>query len=966
MLLSLSWLREFVPYEGTAQELGDRLTMLGLELEEIVRPYDAIAPIVVGHVVECVDHPESDHLHICKVDAGQGELLDIVCGAPNVAAGQKVPVALVGTTMPGGLVIKKAKLRGAPSFGMICSERELGLTEDHSGIMVLPDSAVPGTRLVDTLELDREVLDISITPNRADCLSVLGLARETALAFNLPLTIPELPLCEDGPARDLPSVEVSDPELCNLYAGRVIAGVKIAPSPMRIRHRLHAVGVRPISNIVDVTNYILFECGQPLHSFDLDKLRGNRIIVSPAAQGEKIVTLDGQERTLDPRDLCIRDAERAVALAGVMGGQATEIDDASTNVFLESAVFRPGTIRKTSRRLGLSSESSYRFERGIDHKRSIWALDRACAMMVAAAGGKVCPGYTLAEPKPFVPVQIEFRPARANALLGVELSRDFDEKVLSGMGCAIEKTGDDSWQVTQPSWRPDLTREADLIEEVGRVHGLDTIAPELPAFLQDLGRAGDPMSTFQFWSRLRHWGAGLGLNEAVNYSFVGHKDLDLLGLPAEGRISIMNPLSAEQDALRTVLAPGLLHDLRNNLAQGAAGVRLFELANTFTAAPSDDPHATGASETGMLGVLLYGQRHDSAWPHVEADMDYSDLKGIVEHLLHFLNLSAPVCELAESHPYLLPCVRLSVDGTEVGVMGRVRPEMADSFHARKDVWLAELNLDVLRRLHDAAQVRFQSLAVFPPVRRDITVAAPVGVTVGAILDQIMGQKQPLLEGAVLVDSFSPEGSDERNLTFRLTFRHAERTLKDAEVDKVREKVAQSLVQELAVRIYPPAPSVPGEPCPPRDGSAADTVFHGLRPPCGAAVRGAACGPGPRGETRKRGSMSEKLYKIGQAAALLNLNTSVLRFWETVFPQLTPRRTDSGQRFYTEEDMALLRRIQQLLHQKGMTIEGARRILDGSATLDEVLPERAASKRDPALMLKLKNELTELRRVLAGR
>ena len=280
---------------------------------------------------------------------------------------------------------------------------------------------------------------------------------------------------------------------------------------------------------------------------------------------------------------------------------------------------------------------------------------------------------------------------------------------------------------------------------------------------------------------------------------MGHKDLDLLGLPAEGRISIMNPLSAEQDALRTVLAPGLLHDLRNNLAQGAAGVRLFELANTFTAAPSDDPHATGASETGMLGVLLYGQRHDSAWPHVEADMDYSDLKGIVEHLLHFLNLSAPVCELAESHPYLLPCVRLSVDGTEVGVMGRVRPEMADSFHARKDVWLAELNLDVLRRLHDAAQVRFQSLAVFPPVRRDITVAAPVGVTVGAILDQIMGQKQPLLEGAVLVDSFSPEGSDERN-TFRLTFRHAERTLKDAEVDKVREKVAQSLVQELGVRI----------------------------------------------------------------------------------------------------------------------------------------------------------------------
>ena len=250
MLLSLSWLREFVPYEGTAQELGDKLTMLGLELEDIVRPYEAISSIVVGHVVECADHPESDHLHICKVDAGQGELLDIVCGAPNVAKGQKVPVALVGTTMPGGLVIKKAKLRGAPSHGMICSERELGLTEDHSGIMVLPDSAVPGARLVDTLELDREVLDISITPNRADCLSVLGLARETALAFKLPLTIPELPLEENGPALALPDVDIADGDACPLYAGRVIADVKIGPSPMRIRHRLHAVGVRPISNIV--------------------------------------------------------------------------------------------------------------------------------------------------------------------------------------------------------------------------------------------------------------------------------------------------------------------------------------------------------------------------------------------------------------------------------------------------------------------------------------------------------------------------------------------------------------------------------------------------------------------------------------------------------------------------------------------------------------------------------------------
>ena len=803
MLLSLSWLREFVPYEGTAQELGDRLTMLGLELEEILRPYDAIAGIVVGHVVECVDHPESDHLHICKVDAGQGELLDIVCGAPNVAAGQKVPVALVGTTMPGGLVIKKAKLRGAPSCGMICSERELGLTEDHSGIMVLPETAVPGAKLVDTLDLDREVLDISITPNRADCLSVLGLARETALAFGLPFRIPERELAEDGPRVDLPPIDIRDPDLCWLYTGRVITGGHIAPSPMRIRHRLHAVGVRPISNIVDVTNYILMECGQPLHSFDLDKLRGGRIIVSRAEEGETFVTLDGQERRLDPRDLCIRDAERAVGLAGVMGGLNTEIDDNSTNVFLESAVFRPGTIRKTSRRLGLSSEASYRFERGIDQCRTRWALDRACAMMAELSGGKVCPGVAVAEPRPFAPVLMDFRPARANALLGVELAGDFCEGVLAGLGCEIRARGE-NWQVAQPSWRPDLTREADLIEEVGRMHGLDTIEPVLPPIARDLERAGEPESRFAFWSRIKRWGAGLGLNEAINYSFVGHKDLDHLGLAREGRISIMNPLSAEQDALRTWLAPGLLNSLRNNLAQGAAGLRLFELAHVFHARPLNDVHDTGATETGKIGVLLYGSRYDSAWPQPEGDMEYVDLKGVVEHLLAFLHLPAAAYRQAGEHPFLLPGVEIAVPGPEgesvVGVMGRVRPDMADAFHARKPVWLAELNLDELRRLHDAVRLRFRPLPVYPPVRRDITVMAGPQVQVAQVLAHVRVLHLPLLEDIVLQDCFEPAGGEERHLTFRLTFRHAGRTLKDAEVDKEREKVAQSLVKHLGVRV----------------------------------------------------------------------------------------------------------------------------------------------------------------------
>lgn len=803
MLLSLSWLREFTPYEGTAEALGDRLTMLGLELEDIRRPYDAISSIVVGHVVSCDNHPESDHLHVCKVDAGQGELLDIVCGAPNVAAGQKVPVALVGTKMPDGLVIKKAKLRGAPSFGMICSERELGLTEDHTGIMVLPESFVVGKPLVEQLELDREVLDISITPNRADCLSVLGLARETALACSLPLSIPDLPLELDatGPEVLVP-IDIEDPEHCWLYSGRVITGVKIGPSPMRLRHRLHAVGVRPISNIVDVTNYILFECGQPLHSFDMDRLEGGRIVVRRAQEGDKFTTLDGQERTLTGADLCIRDGVRAVALAGVMGGLNSEISDASTSVFLESAVFKPATIRKTSRRLGLSSEASYRFERGIDQQRAVWALDRACAMMAAVSGGRVQRGLSISEPCPFKGASIEFRPARADALLGVHLTNEFDERVLTGMGCNVDK-GENSpvWRVSQPSWRPDLTREADLIEEVGRVHGLDTIAPVLPAVARNLDRAGEPETRYGFWSRLKHWGAGLGLNEAVNYSFVGHKDMDHLSLPRVGRISIMNPLSAEQDALRTALAPGLLYDLRNNLAQGAQGLRLFELANIFEA---DAASETTARETGMLGVLLYGARYDTAWPQAEGDMDYADLKGVVENLLHYLHLEAPTYELAQQHAFLLPCVNLFVQGRAVGFMGRVKPAMADEYHARKDVWVAEMNLEILRELHDAATVRFAPLPVYPPVRRDITVTTGTGLKVADIIAHVQGLKVALLEDVALVDYFEPKVEQDeepvRNLTFRLTFRHAERTLKDTEVDKEREKVAQSLVSALGVKI----------------------------------------------------------------------------------------------------------------------------------------------------------------------
>lgn len=798
MLVPLSWLREFTPYEGTAETLGEKLTMLGLELEEIINPFAGLRDIRVGFVAQCEPHPDSDHMHCCKVDLGESALLDIVCGAPNVAAGQKVAVAPVGAVLPDGLKIKKAKLRGQISEGMICSERELGLSEDHSGIMILPESADIGHSLIDALRLDTEVLNLSITPNRGDCLSIVGIARETAAAFNLPLHVPDLPLILDHDNPDLETpVEIEDGELCRLYAGRVITNAKVGQSPMRMRYRLHAVGIRAISNIVDATNYILFEVGQPLHAFDRDKLIGERIIVRKARPGETLVTLDGKERRLEPTDLCICDAERAVALAGVMGGQNSEITADTSNVFIESAVFEPAAIRRTSRRLGLQSEASYRFERGIDQARSIWALDRACALMAKISGAYIRRGFSVAEPRPFIAARISYSPEAADRLLGAKIAPDAQLRALESLGMAVENGEEKSWLVIQPSWRHDLTREADLVEETGRVYGLDRIEAQLPPVRRSLADRLVDDSPWFFQKLIRRWASGIGLHEAINYSFVGRKDLDAIGEKEIGRLEIMNPLSADQDVLRTCLAPALLRDLANNLAFGTASIRLFEVANAFA---RDEKAETGARETPLLGILLSGLRHRRQWPHREADLDYPDLKGLVSSLFSFLHLAEPGLELKADHPWLAPCVRIFCGGQFCGVMGRVKPAIAQLYNAQKPVWLCELELGALRILHNEAIVQFAPLPVYPATRRDITVEAPAEVEAGSILEKILLLKLPLLEGAVLLDSFTGKDSTVRNLTYRLTFRNPDRTLKDEEADREREKIAAHLRAAADVRI----------------------------------------------------------------------------------------------------------------------------------------------------------------------
>ncbi|MDO5536332.1 MAG: phenylalanine--tRNA ligase subunit beta, partial [Desulfovibrionaceae bacterium] len=653
-----------------------------------------------------------------------------------------------------------------------------------------------GDRLVDALNLDREVLDISVTPNRADCLSVIGLAREVAVAFRLPMTIPDRPLVLSHVDAVHPTIEIADPLLCPCYLGRVITGVTIAPSPLAIRYRLHAVGVRAISNVVDVTNYILMECGQPLHSFDLGQIRGGRIIVDRAGDGERFTTLDGQERVLDSRDLTIRDAGGATALAGVMGGLSSEITSESAGVFLESAIFHPATIRGTARRQGLHSEASFRFERGVDQLNCQWSLDRACAMMQTLAGGIVSDRLCASEPAPFKAERIVYRPARCTYLIGEEPGAEFSKEVLTGLGCQVEDKGE-TWEVLQPSWRPDLTRECDLIEEVARYYGMDRVKPVLPPIERSLDDVTAPETTYSFYDRLRRWGSGLGLNEAINYSFVGSRELDLLNLPAEGRIMVMNPLSADQDVLRTVLAPGLLHTLSVNMRQNAPAARIFEIASVFH---QDDASYTTARETGMLGIMLSGRRFDSAWPQKGGELDYLDLKGITENLLRFLKLPAMEVRVLDSHPYLVPAVEVSAGKTVIGCMGRVKPAIADKYEGRWPVWMAEYNLETLRELCDATKFAFQDLPTYPAVRRDITVLADPAMKAQTILDAIWKYASPLLEDAVMVDLFVPADKATRNLTFRLTFRHAQKTLKDADADKERDRLVGMLEKNLGVRV----------------------------------------------------------------------------------------------------------------------------------------------------------------------
>ncbi len=800
MYLSLKWLQEFTPYTGSVDRLAHALTMRGLEVEEVREPFAAIKDVVVGYVRSCEPHPNADKLTVCEVDLGRAEPVSIVCGAPNVAPGQLVPVAPVGSTLPSGMKVKRAKIRGLASEGMIASEHELELGEDQSGILVLDREAEPGRPLEEGLDLDTVVLDIGITPNRGDCLSILGLAREVALAFDLPLHLPQPSFPEQEPkcASQL-AIDVQDPQGCPLYQARIIDGIRVSRSPDWMRHRLLAMGLRPINAVVDVTNYVLLEMGQPLHAFDGQLVQGGRIGVARAEEGQRFTTLDGQERLLNREDLLIWDAQKPIALAGVMGGLNSEISLDSSQVILECAIFDPESIRQTARRLNLHSEASYRFERGVDQPGSSLALERAAELLHQLTGGRVLQGVSRHEPRPFHPEPIEFRPAKAKALLALEIDAPFCRHTLQGLGCDIRFSDSPVWQVLPPGFRYDLLREVDLIEEIGRIYGFEHTPTRLPHIakpLQAAARENSRSADFDFLSRIKAWAKGQGFKEAINYSFVGWEELNHLGLVSEDLVPLENPLTSDQDTLRPVLAPGLLQNIRHNIDQNNRDLRLFEVARSFHRHQDEE---TGCKEQALLGLALHGNRNPLTWPWTQEEADYSDLKGAVEHLLESLHLQGAGYVLQDEHPFLDPCARLEISNEPAGTLGRLKPALGRTYHARSPVWLAEINLNLLYRLHLGAAITYRPWSKFPPVFRDMTLIAGLGVSFAEIEQTIRHSDIPHLESFVLLDLYQPRQGSERNLTLRMIYRHAQRTLTDKEVDAEHQRLGQAVLDSLPVR-----------------------------------------------------------------------------------------------------------------------------------------------------------------------
>jgi phenylalanyl-tRNA synthetase beta chain len=794
MRISYRWLSEYVDLPQV-DELARRLTAVGLEVEAVERTGEGLSGVVAARILSSEKHPGAEKLSVTRVDAGRGEHLQVVCGARNYQVGDLVPLATVGATLPGGARIEQVRLRGVESSGMLCSAKELGIDPDASGLYILPRDVAPGTSVAKALALEDVLLEVNVTPNRPDALSHVGIAREVAAAFGGTVKLPEPRLSEGGgPAADAVRVRIEAPEKCHRYAARVVEGVRIGPSPGWLSRRLDACGVRSISNVVDVSNFVLLELGHPLHAFDLDKVAGREIVVRAAWPGERLTTLDGKERALDPDDLVIADRDRGSALAGVMGGGDSEIAGDTTRVLIESAWFAPPGIRRTSRRHGLKTEASYRFERGADPGMVIRALDRCAAMTAELAGGTVRAGVVDANPRPFRPAEVRLRWGRPSQVLGMPVPRDEARRILAGLGLEERESGVDRSTFVVPSWRQDVAIEEDLIEEVVRARGYDAIPETLPRLALETPA---PPAGAVASARVRDALEASGFSEAVNFSFVAPAELAVLD-PGARPVALKNAISTELSVMRTSLVPSLLRNAALNLRQRVDDVRLYEVARTYAGlpGPGDEP----AQERVRIAGVLLGRRSPLGWAVGGERVDYYDAKAVVARVLDVLGISGATFVpggASWSHPRQSAGLRRP-DGSTYGCLGEIHPRVAAAFGLPRGVLAFELDLAML--VADARLVpRHESIPRFPAVLRDLAVVVEERVQAAEVIAAV--KAEPLIEEAMLFDVYTgaPLPAGKKNLALALRYRAAERTLTDAEVDAAHARIVERLRLEPSIR-----------------------------------------------------------------------------------------------------------------------------------------------------------------------
>ncbi len=779
MLLSIKWLNDYIDLSDVSvDEIIEKLTASGLEVDEVSDLRGKYENIVVGYVEESEKHPNADKLSVCKVNDGEN-VYNVVCGAPNVAKGQKVAFAKVGAVIPeGGFKLKKAKLRGVVSEGMICSGKELEINDDHSGILVLDEKTPVGKPIAEVFGMDDVILEVAITPNRADALSHIGVARDLAALFGKEVKYPEIAIDEsEEEAESVASVEIQNTEDCPRYSARVVKGVTIKESPDWLKERLTAVGLRPINNVVDVTNFVLYEVGQPLHAFDLDMLSGKKIVVRNASDGEKFVTLDSKERELDAETLMICDAEKPVAIAGVMGGENSEVTENTKDILIESAFFNPSSIRKTSKKLGLSTDSSYRFERGTNPEITVWAATRAAQLIAELGGGVILKGAIDVYPKPFVRKKIKLRYERVNKILGYEVAPQTVRDILTRLELRIIETNENDLLVEIPAFRHDLEREIDLIEEVARIYGYDKIA-EVTHVNVTLSVKVDETAEKE---KIRDLLVGLGYREIITNSLLNEKLAAQFGNP----ISVLNPQSAEMTNPRTSLLPGMLQTISRNIKVQEKNLKLFELGHVFNKINEKIESFDDFKENEALLIAVTGNKFEKEWFTNPVKFDYYDLKGdIEEFLLKYYGTKKYVLEYKKSPDKFYEYgISVKVQNKEIGFGGKLKSDLLKEFDIKQDVFALELNVSDLPK--PEKKKAFKEILRFPKVYRDMAFVVDKTIDAEEVAAVIKKGSSRLLKNIRLFDIFESDtlGKNKKSLAFELEYYDNTRTLTEEEVDK---------------------------------------------------------------------------------------------------------------------------------------------------------------------------------------